>query len=127
MNDRYLEKISSDRLPDVVLVKKVYGDKSLRNRKRKWRLKHMNEALAKGDSSSQADDYDAFLEDLEEDPELRQNVNIYRDPSKFQDGSEAGDMGDFPQIALCEMLEEMTIDDAIEVDREDDGKSLAMS
>ena len=32
-----------DKIPDVVLVKKVYAEKSLRNRKRKWKLKHMDE------------------------------------------------------------------------------------
>ena len=28
-------------MPDVVLVKKHFADKALRNRKRKWKLKHM--------------------------------------------------------------------------------------
>ena len=34
------------------------------------------------ESASQNNDYNDFLEDLEEDPELRTNVNIYRDPNK---------------------------------------------
>ena len=43
VNDDNLEKMPVDKIPDVVLVKKVYAEKSLRNRKRKWKLKHMDE------------------------------------------------------------------------------------
>lgn len=68
-NDKYLEKIPADRVPDVILVKKMYPDKALRNRKRKWKLKHMEGV--KGDTASQEDEYERFLEDLEEDPDLR--------------------------------------------------------
>jgi hypothetical protein len=36
------------------------------------------------ETSSQGDEeYQHFLEDLEEDPELRQNVNIYKDKRKL--------------------------------------------
>ncbi len=42
VNDRHLESVTSlDRVPDVVLVKKVFGDKARRNRWRKWKLKRM--------------------------------------------------------------------------------------
>ena len=34
------------------------------------------------ESASQNNDYNDFLEDLEEDPELRTNINIYRNPNK---------------------------------------------
>ena len=55
-----------------------------------------------------------LLQDLEEDPELRTNVNIYRDPNKVAvDDSELssseGEDG-VPRITLAEMLDEMTID-----------------
>ena len=49
------------------------------------------------------------MQDLEEDPELRTNVNIYRDPNKVAvDDSESED--GVPRITLAEMLDEMTID-----------------
>ena len=51
------------------------------------------------------------LQDLEEDPELRTNVNIYRDPNKVAvDDSELEDDDGVPRITLAEMLDEMTID-----------------
>ena len=52
------------------------------------------------------------LQDLEEDPELRTNVNIYRDPNMATavDDSELSDEDDAPRITLAEMLDEMTID-----------------
>ena len=114
VNDSHLESIPVDRVPDVVLVKKVFGDKSLRNRKRKWRLKHMD-GLHENDTASQNDEYEAFLEDLEEDPELRQNVNVYRDQRKMaaaRDGTESESGDDFPQISLAEMLDELALGDA---------------
>ena len=41
VNDSHLEKMKGEKIPDVVLIKKVYAEKSVRNRKRRWRLKHM--------------------------------------------------------------------------------------
>ena len=82
-----------------ILVKKVYADKSLRNRRRQWKLKHLDvedvasvnstiERLVLSISSSMNfifefvfRDYTEFLEDLEEDPVLRQNVNVYKGKS----------------------------------------------
>lgn len=55
-NDKYLENMKADKLPDVVLVKKVYAEKSLRNRKRKWRLRHMA-GLHDLETASQNEDY----------------------------------------------------------------------
>ena len=119
VNDRYLEDLNTDRLPDVVLVKKVYADKTIRNRKRRWRLKHMDglHTGSVGNANSQVgDEYTAFLEDLEEDADLRKNVNVWKDPRKDKNSAEETDSeaGDVPHIRLAEMLDEMTIgNDAI--------------
>nr|XP_022296942.1 uncharacterized protein LOC111106515 [Crassostrea virginica] len=40
-----LEKVKVKKLPDVVVVKKVFGDKTTRNRKRRWKLKHLHDDL----------------------------------------------------------------------------------
>ena len=119
VNDPHLEKLSADKTPDVVLVKKVYAEKSVRNRRRKWRLKHM-EGLHHNDGSggSMSDggyEYNDFLEDLEEDPELRKNVNVYKDASKMSgqmavdDQDSVSDSEDIPQITLAEMLDDLVI------------------
>lgn len=57
-------------------------------------------------------EYNDFLEDLEEDPHMRQNVNIYKDKSK-QIAVDTNDMMDpsLPQITLEEMLDDLVIED----------------
>ena len=56
------------------------------------------------------------MEDLEEDPELRQNVNIFRDPSK-QIPVDTDDMDDpnAPRITLEEMLDDLALEDDVEM------------
>ncbi len=115
VNDDNLDKMSADRIPDVVLVKKVYAGKALRNRKRKWKLKHidgLHDNLETGSvTSTNGGEYADFLADLEEDAELRKNVNVYKDARKMvavDEQSEAGDLG-IPQITLAEMLDDLAI------------------
>ena len=64
VNDENLDKMAADKIPDVVLVKKVYAEKALRNRKRKWKLKFLNEELhrEKGSVTSQGGDFGDFLD-----------------------------------------------------------------
>lgn len=57
-------------------------------------------------------DYNEFLDDLEEDPGLRQNVNIFRDSSRqipvdTNDGIDPS----VPRITLEEMLDDLIIED----------------
>ena len=85
--------------PDVVVVKKHYPRIRRKNRKRYWKLERMpieNQAdmeedekednkkkrskskkNKKNDKNDEAE-FEDFLRDLEEDPELRQNINIYK-------------------------------------------------
>ena len=79
VNDENLDLIKPENLPDVVLVKKIYGDKQARHKKRKWRLNRLNIDKEGGSVATIDDkDYLDFLEDLEEDPKARENVNIYK-------------------------------------------------
>lgn len=57
-------------------------------------------------------DYNEFLEDLEEDPALRQNVNIFKDSTK-QVAVDCYDQIDttIPHVTLEEMLDDLVIDD----------------
>lgn len=41
INDTNFEKLDNSKVPDVVLVKKHYGDRSSRRRQRLWKLKHL--------------------------------------------------------------------------------------
>lgn len=57
-------------------------------------------------------EYHEFLDDLEEDPDLRQNINIFKDSSK-QIPIDANDVVDpsVPHITLEEMLDDLVIED----------------
>lgn len=120
VSDPSLDSYDMDRLADVVLVKKIYADKSIRHRRRQWKLKHLEVDDAASMDSTIERDYTEFLEDLEEDPVLRQNVNVYKDTKKTQESSTAnnddGDDGDLPRIELDEMLADMTMEDPTEMD-----------
>lgn len=119
ISDSSLNQYDIDQLADVILVKKVYADKSTRNRRRRWKLKHLDvEDVGSVDSTIERD-YMEFLEDLEEDPVLRQNVNVYRDEKKFQQSSDSIDdttENDIPHIDLTEMLADMTMEDSEKMD-----------
>lgn len=56
-------------------------------------------------------EYNEFLDDLEEDPELRQNINIFRDTRK-QIPVDTNEIDpSIPQITLEEMLDDLAIED----------------
>ncbi|CAE6438707.1 unnamed protein product [Rhizoctonia solani] len=96
-NSDEFDALDSSRVPDVVLVKKTYPNRRKKHRARNWRLrsiaKEANEdesgegrgALGRRGGLDQARveaDYEAFLQELEEDPELRATVNLYKAESK---------------------------------------------
>uniref|UniRef100_A0A5S6QCC5 60S ribosomal export protein NMD3 n=1 Tax=Trichuris muris TaxID=70415 RepID=A0A5S6QCC5_TRIMR len=107
VNNENLERIGRDKLPEVILVRKFY-DRSVRRRRRLWKLKRFQTAQVEPEPTECG--YDEFLEDLEEDPVLRQNVNIYRDRTKPVD-SQPPEEDEVPMISLQEMIEDMSIED----------------
>ena len=56
-------------------------------------------------------DYNEFLDDLEEDPELRQNVNIFKDATKVMPVDTSELDPSVPRITLEEMLDDLVLDD----------------
>lgn len=83
--------LPSARLPDVILVRKSYPNRRKKNRGRNWRLKSMAKEAEEGgdgrgvvgrlggrDQKKVEEDYELFLRELEEDPELRSAVNLYK-------------------------------------------------
>lgn len=109
VNDSNFEKLKADKVPEVVLVKKVYGDQMTRCQRRRWKLKRLPVDM-ETETSSTTRDYTAFLEDLEEDPAFRQNINIYKDQSKVAVDTDDED-ADVPRITLQEMMDDLTIED----------------
>ena len=58
-------------------------------------------------------DYEDFLEDLEEDPLVRENINIYKDEKQLtrQQQDVDDDDDEVPEISLEEMLDDLNIQD----------------
>lgn len=58
-------------------------------------------------------DYNEFLDDLEEDPTLRQNINIFRDRNKTipVDSYDSTYDSEVPRVTLEEMLDDLNIED----------------
>lgn len=110
VNNNILNEMNPDKIPDVILVKKVYN-RSRRNRRRNWKLRHVfNNPV---ESTSDGAEYTEFLEDLEEDDAYRQNINIFKDSTKTPVDLDDLDVEDesLPQISLQEMLDDLTLVD----------------
>lgn len=133
-NSELYDALNVDYIPDVVLVKKLYRRKNRKNRK--WKLKRMarehKDIDAAEDYTSRQQkiemeraekDYELFLQELEEDEELRQNINLYKNQNA--QGNTAGvitnagaqaeeEEDDAPEINIDELLDEldeMTLED----------------
>ncbi|KAL6943262.1 ribosome-binding protein [Hanseniaspora osmophila] len=128
-NSTSFDSLNFDYVPDVILVKKLYIRKTKRNRN--WKLKRMakehKEIDASMDYSSRQQkqemeraerDYELFLQELEEDPEMRQTINMYKNKDKAQPNAvEIEEEEDAPQIDIDELLDElddMTLDEPVE-------------
>jgi nonsense-mediated mRNA decay protein 3 len=136
-----------DRIPEVILVRKTYPNRRKRNRTRNWKLRSIakeaqdapedhaglgrakiegsNKKGARGmaDQAKVEAEYELFLRDLEEDPELRQNVLLFKADPKSKKAevdsmeiegdaesvveTEMDEDDDFPKIQLDELLDEM--------------------
>ncbi|KAG8854119.1 hypothetical protein FRB96_007825 [Tulasnella sp. 330] len=119
INNDDFEALDPDQLPDVVLVKKSYPVRRKKHEHRDWKLKSIAkeaedgpDALGRGalgrrgglDQERVERDYETFLRDLEEDPELRATVNLYKadvamtEPSAKKGGKRKDGAGDAMQV-----------------------------
>ena len=130
-NDSNFEAIENSHqygstIPDVVLVKKHYTRKK-NKRTRNWRLKRMareyeEEALHGGNvptnrkQEQERDrleaDFETFLQDVEEDQDLRQTLDLYKNKKALEQDSHMGDGMDedsedeAPKINMDELLDD---------------------
>ncbi|KAF4517492.1 hypothetical protein B566_EDAN004531 [Ephemera danica] len=114
INDPHFEQLDPQRVPDVILVRKQFGERNARRRFRAWKLRHLHD-----DARSTNSDYNEFLDDLERDPQYRQNVNIYRKKDEDLPPVETDDEDDRPRISLQEMLEDLVLEDTEMQDMEE--------
>lgn len=110
INDANFDKLNEDLISDIILVKKFYNhNKAARRKARVWKLKHITEEVAS--MNTENNEYNEFLDELEEDPEMRQNINIFRDNQKQipVDTNEIDQS--IPQITLEEMMDDLVLED----------------
>ncbi|KAH6788915.1 nonsense-mediated mRNA decay NMD3 family protein [Perilla frutescens var. frutescens] len=123
-NDIELDKYKGLVLPEVILIKKSYEEKrqKKRGKPRSWKLKSLNmdtDVAAKGGNHDEklSLDYEQFLRDLEENPDLRFNLSLYHNteyqPSEM--ASSVMDGEDVPSVPLDELLADLDISDDDEV------------
>jgi len=115
-------------IPDVILVKKHWPNRR-KHRRRNWRLKRMakdeGELLPKkADQDRMEAEYEMFLQDVEEDEELRAALALYKKTNKKKQQSQAMDVDemsigetegddDAPKVNMDELLDgfdELAID-----------------
>lgn len=124
LNMSGLDSVSTEAYPaDVILVRKVFNRKK---GKRTWDLRRLKRDRAEGEEEvDDEEDMEAMRRDLEEDPELRRGVNMYRtaDPvnakAAAREAAAAATAGtssagtaeedeedeDAPEVPLAELLE----------------------
>jgi nonsense-mediated mRNA decay protein 3 len=89
MNIMELETMQNmkKQVPPVVLVKKTYPKFRKRQKNRLWKIKHLDkEAIDENNIHHKKEktynkakrDYDLFLQDIEEDPDVRQNIDLFK-------------------------------------------------
>ncbi|KAI9251565.1 NMD3 family-domain-containing protein [Sporodiniella umbellata] len=114
-NNAEFDQLNQSDLPDIVLVRKSYPRKK-KSKQRNWKLQQMGKEVddmlpRKQDQARIENDMELFMRDLEEDPEFRSNINIFKNENQAVVQEDVNDMSDeeAPEISLEEMLDEMAI------------------
>ena len=164
IDNRELERqLKVGLIPDVVLVRKHYGARRYadtgdamdtgnyqRRRRRRWKLRRMQVEVEEGNSkryTAADDEYDTeqFYRELEEDPEMRAMVNMFKDTSIADNDPASGtaranamasgdndgggddddddDDDDAPEVPIEELLDGLGIDDEVVVGQQGAGGS----
>ncbi|KAF2290505.1 hypothetical protein GH714_014162 [Hevea brasiliensis] len=117
-NDIELDKYKGLVLPEAILIKKSYEENRQRKlgKPRAWKLKSLNmeadDSGGRHDQEKTNTEYEEFLRDLEENPELRFNISLYH--NKEYQPSEMASMTDgeeVPSVPLDELLADLDISD----------------
>lgn len=136
-NDNLLAGHKKLDLPDFILFKKTYERRN-RSKRRQWRLKRLNMELDEtmndvGNGrrgmdpiAKMAAEQEEFLQELEQDRDLRSAINMYKDPTKAEvadsgmqvDYGHAAPMNDesegdeeYPEVPIEELLEGLNLED----------------
>ncbi|KAL9669079.1 hypothetical protein QQ045_006620 [Rhodiola kirilowii] len=117
-NDIEMDKYKGLEIPYAILVKKSYEEKRQKKRAkpRSWKLKtldmEVDDPKGKVDQEKISSEYEQFLRDLEENPDLRFNISLYRD-SEYQPSemTSVTDGEHLPSVPLDELIGDLHISD----------------
>ncbi|GAB4860303.1 hypothetical protein Ancab_011783 [Ancistrocladus abbreviatus] len=117
-NDSELDKYKGLVLPDAILIKKNHEEMCQRKcgKSRSWKLKFLNMEI---DNSTRGrlepekmnNEYEEFLRDLEENPELLFNISLYRNKEYWPLEVASMTDGDDAPVPSEELLDELDISD----------------
>jgi len=120
-NDADIVGMRGKSLPDVVLVRKYYAKNRKSSHRRAWKLRRLDMedgevTSRRGEVTKAERDYEQFLRDLEEDPDMRKEVVLYKSDQAPVEAMQDDEDEDptFPEVGVEELLEdieEMRIDD----------------
>ena len=125
-NDIEIEKHKGLVIPEAILIRKSYEEKrqKKRGKPRAWKLKSLDMEVDERNRTDQEkinSEYEQFLKDLEENPELRFNISLYRNkdyqPSEM---TSVADGDDVPSIPLDELLADLDLSEAKAEDEDDE-------
>lgn len=114
-------KMRNKELPEIILVRKTFPKVKKRAERRHWKLKMLTKEaperpLKKAEIEKQEQEYERFMQEIEEDPELRAKINLYRRyetaeeqekaMARFRRGEEEEEE-ELPEIKIDELLDEL--------------------
>lgn len=105
-NHEQWNQLKDDQIPEVILVRKVY-ERAHKPHKKSWKLRRLAPELEQMDEKSQA--YQDFLQELEEDEELRQDVDMYAE-KEASDNKDADDEEEEEEEYVKVSLDDLVID-----------------
>ncbi|KAK9282529.1 hypothetical protein L1049_005449 [Liquidambar formosana] len=117
-NDIEMDKYKGLALPDAILIRKSYEEKHQRKhgKPRSWKLKSLNmevdDSRPRIEQEKMNSEYEQFLRDLEENPDMRFNISLYRNkeylPSEMVSMIDGEDV---PSVPLEELLADLDLTD----------------
>ena len=101
-NEDLIEYSQKHELPDVVLVRKSYAHLREPGKNRSWKLKNLPMEIDEGMHDEKDDDHERFMEEIEEDADMRTNIALYK---SSQAQSTAGNEIEIPIEQLLDDLD----------------------
>jgi len=109
---------------DIILVKKLFPTRRKKVKARNWTLNSItkdNEMTRKSDLDKARLQYEEFLRDIEEDPEMRSQIQLYKtttntETNVINDNTETDEEiePDFPEIKIEELMDKIEEDPIVD-------------